>query len=243
MLSVPPLPLFRPRRYFRERGEAIPLTHALVAVAINTAVVTLAVVGIGDVIVETVDPSVTVENPDRPPSWACETMSSDGESTTSAEVMMTPSGCAEPEEVPARSVLRDAVTNQLGFVVVAIPIGWLLVTGLVHVLSRLAGGSGSVGTTAGVVGVASLPSAVQAVAAYAGLRLLLADRTVTEVDRLATVVRDAAGHPLLVAVVVLGTAWSAAMVYAGLRESRGHDAPAAAAIAGLLWLIGVAASL
>lgn len=230
MVSLPPV---RPREYFRAHGEEVPLRHTLVVFVAASVAVTVAVYALGSIAIGMLDPAATVPNPDRPSETLCEHQSD------AFTDVPTPSACDAPEEVPARDALREAFQGQLPIALLAVPFGGLLGAGLVHLLSRLSGGEGPFGTTLGIVAWSLTPSVVQSALAVGVLWWLTRGRSIADVSRFPGVLQDLANHPLLLAISVGGLLWSGAILYAGLRESRGHGAESALGITVVMVFLGL----
>lgn len=232
-LPAPLAALVTPRRFFAESEHA---SNVLVALAVVTAVallLTASLAGLGLVLASSVDATVTVDNPDRPPEPFCE------EPTFEAHE----EDCQEPAEIErdAGEILWEAFVEYLPLAFVAIYVVWLFEGTLVHLLARLSGGEGRWSDTMAVLGWAMPAELLQAAGALAFFAWLTAGEPITATSE-AELQRElealvAAVPEVNVLALVVGV-WQVAVVAYGLSETHDMD-PVGGAVAGGLVIVPV----
>lgn len=232
--------LDRPRDFFEHRPAARSFLVALVVVAGVAVALIVGIYGLGVVFDATIDETVTVDNPDQPPDWVCETHDEDSPLADS---------CDEPDriDVDAGAELRDATTGFLHYGPIGALVLWVLFSVPLHVGARLAGGEGSVGDTFVVAAWALVPEVLRMIAGIAviGYALAVAEVRGDSMEELATDVVAAIGatsEPLLVAsAVTIALQWW--IVVGGLEVLHDLSRRKAVAVATAFAAIGLLLTL
>lgn len=224
-----------PAGFFEGRRERLDGVRGFVLLAIlSVAIVTVVAVATW-FLSRQLTGTVTIENPDRPPTAFCEMGPAE---------MLTESGCDEPARVERRTgaVLWRYFADLLPWLYVGVPIFGLVTAGFLHVGARIAGGDGRAGETLTVVAWGAVPSLVQAVLAGAllvsftpELDLSASDPEVLTAQFLA-LKRGFSGIALN-GTRLLGTAWQAWVWAGGLAVVHGLRKRTAVALAGLVVLL------
>lgn len=152
------LPLFRPDEFFRERAP-LRLAPAF-GIVLLVAVATTAGTGLlGMFFADQIEGTITVDNENRPPDWVCDDSTGGTTDGDSAESMLR-DGCDEPKtrEVSASKLVMDAFVERLPLVFVSPFIGWVVIAGVLHLLSSALGGSNGFRQTLAVTGWGMVPS-------------------------------------------------------------------------------------
>lgn len=229
---MPRTPLLHPDEYFERSPPAREFGLAL-AIAVAVALATTAGVGVvGWAFAGKLDVQVTVDNPAHAPDWACDDEFSD---------IPTPEGCApdvpETTQVNLGQQVWEEFTGYLPLVFVLGVLAWPVVAAVLHGLSALAGGEGSLAGTLTVAAWASVPELVRVVGASAYVvwriqRITLPREPEAAVERLRTLTEFGTQAPVLV-LGILVTAWQAYIWTHGLRHARSLSLGAAARVAGV----------
>ncbi|MFC7136110.1 Yip1 family protein [Halobaculum litoreum] len=237
-MSRPRTPLLRPHRYFEAHDGSPPVAHALAAVAVVTLVTAGAVAVFLGEFAAALDVTVTVDNPAYPGDPFCE----------NSAFETTPTGCDEPATVEREvGALVAAEYGWLpGAAFLVVPLFWLLHGAALHVGSALAGGEGAFGDTLVVAGWGLVPGLVRVV----GVGALLVHRLRTTplpdtpdgaADALAAAFAGLDAVGLLAAGVV--AIWAGAVRLYGLAAARDLSTGEAAAVVGVLTVLGLLAEL
>lgn len=215
---------------FAEDGAVTVLTVVLVAGALVAGFLLL-----GSIMSSTIDATVLIDNPDRPPEWVCDRHGDDPDS-------MRYDSCQEPEQVERDmgELLGSLVTDRLHWAPIGVAVVWIGLSILLHAGARLAGGEGHVGDSVTVVGW-SLP--VELARLAAGLvALWWAFETHTfsgDPQRAASEMNAAVGSVevplLLVSIGVI--AWQWQIWRCGLETRHDLSRPAAAGVAGAVAVV------
>jgi hypothetical protein len=232
----PRTPLLRPDRYFDERGVSI--ARCLAVLALVTTAMTAGVYGLGWVLTERIDGTVTVDNPERPPDAVCDSAAASPETASDVGGEME-SRCDEPKEVERDidELLWKGVSDAAGQVMLGFPLLWLFVGLLLHAGSWLAGGDGSAANSWAVAAWGLAPGVAGLAAGLLVLSLTVEPTTVsaaTEPTALRRHVVDSLGALEAVGTVtgVVTTLWGAVVWRFGLQEGRDVHGTAASAVAG-----------
>lgn len=225
----PRTPLVRPDSYFAERDpDGLRVLALVVLLALAGPA---AAYGIGWVLAAHLDGTVTVDNPERPPDWVCESDSD----------VHDRSDCDRPREVErdVDRVLMDAVGDLAGRALLALPLLWFLAGLGLHVGSWLADGEGGVAASFAVAAWGLVPALVGIPVVLCALYVGLDPVTVTPADDPSVVLEGvrrqiAALDAFGTAVSLLTTAWGAVIWRYGLEHDRGLGGAAATAVAGLV---------
>ncbi|WP_256297266.1 YIP1 family protein [Haloarchaeobius salinus] len=220
--------LLDPRAFFEDRGTASTLPLAALVVVGLAIALAVGVTILGGILAGTVDGTVMVDNPDRPPQGICDAFDNDSPATE---------GCEEPAEIErdAGSLVREAANGFLGTVVVAPFLLWLAGGVTVYLGGLLAGGDTSLSGSFSVAGWAAVPEFGRLVAGIAILQFALADVTITNLETAPEAVRTAIApvEPYIALATVLTAAWQLYILSAGLSIEADIDRPRAAAIMGV----------
>lgn len=222
--------LLRPGAFFEERPPAstLPVAAGLVVLA------SIATVGmlflLGSMLAGTVDGTVTVDNPNRPPDFAC-----DGDSTVEM------SGCDEPKTIErdAGALVQEAVREFVGVAFVAPLLLWLLGTGTLYVAARVLGGSPSLAGSGALAGWAALPELFRIGAVLLTFRLALSDITVTDPEQAPAVIRAAIEtiDPVLLVISLVVAGWQWWLLTGGMVHDADLSRGAAAVATGVPLLV------
>ncbi|SDM53519.1 hypothetical protein SAMN04487949_1991 [Halogranum gelatinilyticum] len=222
-----PRPLARlvaPHRAFGDDENRTSLPVALGLVLLVAVVSTVSFSMAATPIAAAVDGTVTVDNPNRPADFVCQSQTDDGSGWNSD----TPEACTEPEQL-TRSLAgyaQSAVGGLLGPAFLTVVVGWLLATAWLYTLTG-SGDEGLVTTLLGDTAWAGLPFLLPAVA-----RPLVLGRTaetyrygatIESVETTAVAVASGADSTVLFAVSVAALLWSGA-VLVGVAHRR-RDLP------------------
>ncbi|ELY78550.1 YIP1 family protein [Natrinema pallidum] len=142
-----PLFLRDPAAFFDEHDPATTLPIALILVVGLAVALGLSTVAVGSMLAGSMDATVTMDNPDRPPEWACEQHGSG----------LPVDNCDEPATIDrdAGMLVSEAVTDYLGFAVIVPFVLWALGSVVLFGAARLAGGAPSIRGTVALAGWAS----------------------------------------------------------------------------------------
>ena len=217
-MTGPRTPLLRPKSYFESHGGSPPLGDAAIAVAV---VAVLTAGGVGVFLLEfdrAVDATVTMDNPEHTPEWACETF---------AEMNTSPAGC-DPS-VP-ETIERDVgtlVVEEYSWLVPAmllfVPVFWVVHATVLHIGSALAGGEGRFGATLAVAGWGMVPSVTRLLGVGALLVYRLRTTPVpgsTEGALAALETAFAGLNAVSVGAAVVVAVWAGAVRVYGLSSAR-----------------------
>lgn len=235
---APQTPLLRPDRYFAERD--LHGGRVLLAVGIVLFSALGLAYGVGHVLTSTVDGTVMVDNPERPPETFC-----DGN--------VDPPGydedaCNEPKQVERNvdPIIDRAIGEVAGFMFLGMALVLAGFTLVVHVGSWLAGGSNGLSASFAVTVWGMTPIAVTTPLALVGLSLTLDPVTLDAATDPASAFADLEAQ--LQSVGWLGTVssvvsavWSGVIWKFGLEHRRdlsGRAATAVAAVTALVLVVG-----
>jgi hypothetical protein len=151
--------LVRPRRFFAQREDPA-LAPALAFLLAATLVSTAALGGVLYVFSQNVQGTVTVDNPNHMPDWACEQHADMDDQFT--EDVGTPAGCTEPEQVQrdVGDLLWRAASDLLLPFFVGMLLVWLVQAGVLHVAARVAGATAGFRDTAAIAAYGTLAPAL-----------------------------------------------------------------------------------
>jgi hypothetical protein len=231
---APRTPLLRPDRYFSTR--TVSGVQAIVIVALLALAGVATVAGVGWILTERIDGTVTVDNPAHPPEWVCEDDTFDR------------TGCDEPERIDrdVDVILQEAIDQTLGIALVALPLGWVLIGLCLHIGSWLADGDYGAVRSFAVAAWGLVPSLIGFAVGLVALWFAIDPVTVTGADdpSVLTDLQSEVGAvtPVTTVVSLATTAWGAIIWRYGLEHQRGLTPAAAwtvAAIVGGLAALGV----
>lgn len=231
-----------PGAFFREHRFASSAGVGFVVVLAIAIALAVSVVHLGGLLAGSTDATVTMENPERPPEWVCDSHGDDPDSALA-------DGCDEPETIErsAGALLREAANEYVAPVFLFALAVWPVAGATFFVAARLAGGDGGFLATLGVAAWGAIPELLRLLAGLAGLQYVLAGTTFAGPvesfpDQLATALAPLEGPLLVVSLAVL--LWQWLLLTAGIREIHDVDTPAAAAAVGIplaVWgIVGLA---
>ncbi|PCR91644.1 Yip1 family protein [Natrinema ejinorense] len=217
-----------PSTFFEEHEPAATFPVAagvVVALAVAAGLSTLL---LGSMLAGAIDGTVTMDNPDRPPEWVC-----DGHGPDSS----FDGDCDEPETIErdAGSLVSEAVTDYLGYMVVAPFVMWLLAGIVLFAAGRLAAGSPSVTGTFALAGWAALPEFFRLTVGLVALQAVLSDLTITNLEGSPEVIEAAFApiQPFLALATVLTVLWQWYLLTGGLEHEANLTRSAAATAVGV----------
>ncbi|SHH09990.1 YIP1 family protein [Halobaculum gomorrense] len=241
-------PLVRPDESFDRDPGSYSVERALGLVAALALLSALSVVVIGAGVAHAIPDEATVENPERPPASACDDESTvnltvDGEPVTFA----TPETCDEPARVPTDRLVWRAVGGELPGQFFAPMLGWLLVGGVFHAVTRSDGESpagpmtvAAWGRVSRVLGTLLLALVLAWTAAGSGV----APGTPTAEATIRTIGwAFEASVPLAIGVRTAAIGWGAWIEYHGLRRVRDLPPRRALLVVGLVAGVSLVVSL
>lgn len=223
----------------RFRGDSSGPSSGAIALG-AVVLVTLATVGgtlaLGVVFDATIDRTVTVDNPDRPPESTCEAFGDDDDSLVADR-------CDRPEriDVDVGSELRDATTGYVHYGLLGVPIWWVAFALVLHAGARLAGGAGSVADSFAIAGWAIGPELLRLVAGVAAIWYALATTPIEGTaaraigDEITAAMATMQAPLLAVSAVVIALQW--AIVTGGLEAVHDLDRETAATVSGLFAVV------
>lgn len=231
---VPSLgPLLDPDEYFDRNTPGLSLARAGTVALLITVLVTASFGAFGYALAERADAAgatVTVDNEHRPPDWVCKDQEAHDSPTE---------GCDEPKtrEVPASTLIWDAVTDQLPVVFFGALVSWLLNGAAVHLLTAVTDGEGSFADSLAVAGWAEAGKLPMVIATTAVLLSLVGtfDFTAGEaaLEQQVTTFKSGLNHPAIYLGTVLATGWQGYIYYHGMRHARDISRDAALVITGV----------
>ncbi|KTG10636.1 hypothetical protein AUR64_08195 [Haloprofundus marisrubri] len=227
---MPRTPLLHPDEYFRERAPGLSFGRALTIALVVSLLTTAAIGAVGWQFSQAIDTTVTVENENRPPEWVCEQNGDDWP------------GCGQSEtrQLNLGDELWDRFVGLLPVVFLSTLVGWVVVGGLLHVLSR-GGDSGTFGDTLAVTAWGGVPMLVEsAVGLLAAMRVIRETTFSQNPEALLQQVQGLQSFldlPLAIGVGLLVAGWQLFVWRAGLEHARGLDSDVARGVAGLVALV------
>ena len=229
--------LVRPRTFFAERPPASTLPIAIGVVVLISIATVGTLLLLGSILAGAVDTTVTVDNPNHTPEWACE--------SNTAE--FTPAGCGEPETIErdAGELIQQAINDLVVIALLAPLLMWVLGAITFNLTARLAGGRPSLAGTAAIAGWVALPELLRLGGALVAFRVAFSDVTITDPERGAEVLEAAISSidPVLWLVSLLVAAWQWHIATGGLMSDADLDRGAAAAATAFPLLIAFLLSL
>jgi hypothetical protein len=211
--------LLDPEAWFRRRAGDLNGARALAIALLVALVLTVQVGGFVWFLSEQMTGTITRDNPDRPPDWACE---NDSESPFSS-MNVTMAGCSEPrqETVEIGTLVWRAASDVLAWIFVGMIFLWLVGGVAIHLLVGGLGSQGSVGQTLEVlawcgvvelvvVGISTVPLALS----VQGLTLSGSDPAAIQ-----STLQSLGAGPLGTLSTVIGVAgvlWQSYLLFAGL---------------------------
>lgn len=229
--------LIRPSAFFDERDPVSTLPIAASLVVLLAIALGISTVLLGTMLAGSIDATVTVDNPDRPPEWVCDRHGNDSDSHLGR-------GCDEPETVErdVGPIVYDMMTDYLGFAVVAPFLLWFLGGIVLFVTARLANGTPSISGAFALAGWAALPEFVRLGVGLVAIRYALSDVTITDPERADVLVQAAFApiDPLLTFATILTACWQWYLLTGGMVHDADIEWPTAALAVGVplaIWLL------
>lgn len=236
MRVSPRTPLFRPDRYFAT--HEINFFRVMVLVGLLVIAGPVTVYGVGWILVNHIDGTVMVDNPDRPPDFVCD----DGFHSD----MYDEGACDRSKEIEQNvdRVLWSAIDGLVGPALVAFPIILLIIGMLLHVGSWLADGSGGIFPSFAVAAWGLLPSVLSIVVMLPLLWVAVDSYTLLPNQELSTVIDPLMGQienleQVTIVVSMLTAVWGGIIWRYGLEHHRNIPAASARITAGTTALIVV----
>lgn len=227
--------LFTPWTFFERRAEDLRLGGGAVLFAGVWVALLVVLAGALWVLTDQMTGTVTVDNPDRPPEWAC--------GGSFEEMTVTPSGCGEPATVTRH--VGDLLWQEVsGILPVLFVVGLALsvvIAGALHVGALIAGGDGRFGATFEVAAWGMVPTLLTGTV---GATLLIAFALTTDLsmgnpDQVVAQLRQLQGGAFGLGATVLGlvgAVWQAYVWAGGLLAVHDLERVAAGAVAALVSL-------
>jgi len=231
--------LVRPSAFFEQRTDRLNgVRGAIVAAVLSVSLTAVLAVSLR-LFAQQFTGSTTVDNPAYPGDVFCE-----GESFST----LTPSGCDEPPTVTRdiSALLWEVVVEFFPWVVVGLPLLWLLLAAGLHAGAWLDGGTGRFGETMAVTAWGLVPMLVAATLSGAALVAFAtqADLAGSSTEPLLAGVREIQSGVFGLVFLSLrlgGAAWQAAVWAGGLRVvhdiNRRSAAVIAVVVAGISFLL------
>jgi len=226
--------LLRPDEFFESHDPAGTLVVAFAVVVVLAVATAVATVLVGSMLAGAIDATVTMDNPERPPDWMCE------ETQPSTPTV----GCDQPETVErdVGTLVSEAVTDYVPFVLFAPFVMWLVAGVVVFLAGLVAGGSPSLRGSVALSGWAAVPELFRLVVGLVAVGYALSTTTITSVARAEAAVEAALApvEPVLALATVVTVAWQWHLLSGGLvaEADVGRRAAALALAAPLgAWLL------
>lgn len=222
--------LLSPATFFDERPPAKTIPLAAGLVILFTLCLTGAILLVGSLLAGTVDATVTMDNPDRPPEPICAQHADNPDSVFGEN-------CDEPKTIErdASELVQEAVHDYLWIGVVGPLILWLIGTIVLFGAGRLAGGTPSVLGSLALAGWAALPEFFRLAVGLVGIQFALSDVMITDPEQGAAVVEAAMAplEPVFLAASLITVAWQWYLLTGGLSQDADIPWDAAAIAVGV----------
>lgn len=229
--------VLRPWEFFDARPPSTTLPIAAAIVVVLAITLGASILVAGSMLAGTVDATVTMDNPDRPPDWVCETYGDDPDSVHGA-------GCDEPETIErdAGSLVQEAATGYVGYAVIGPFVVWAIGGVVLYGGARLANGTPSVSGAFALAGWAALPELFRLAVGLAALWYVLADLTITDVEDAPSALEAAMApvEPVVALATVVTVVWQWYLLTGGLVSDAELSWRSAAFVVGVplaIWLL------
>lgn len=229
--------LLSPATFFEERPPATTLPIAGLVVVVFAIALAGSTFVTGSIAADTVDATVTMDNPDRPPELICEQHGDDPDSSLADR-------CDEPETIQrdAGTLVYQAATDLAGYLFVAPFVLWFLGAIVLYGAGWLANGTPSFVGALALAGWAAVPEFFRLAVGLVALEYALRDVTVTEFEQAPTVVETglATIEPALTVATVLTVCWQWYLLTGGLQREADISRAGAGVAVGVplaLWLL------
>ncbi|MEY7848119.1 YIP1 family protein [Natrarchaeobius sp. A-rgal3] len=220
--------LLSPETFFAERSPAETLLIAAGIVLMLAIALVISISLLGSIFAGSIDATVTMDNPDRPPEWVCDQHEDDSDS-------LLGENCDEPATIErdAGALAQEAFHEYIPLAFISPFIMWMLGGIVLFSAGRIAGGDPSVPGSFALAGWAAVPEFARLAAVIVGFWFVLQDVTITDPEAEVGVIEGAMAslEPILVTVSLLVLLWQWYILAGGL--SRDADVPwgtAAAAV-------------
>ncbi len=228
--------LLSPASFFDERPPAETLPVAAGIIVLFALCFGGSILLIGTMLAGSVDGTVTMDNPDRPPEQICNTH----------EGMMN--SCNEPETIERDmgTMAQEAVHDFLWVALIGPFVLWLVGGVVLFGAGRLANGDPSFAGSLALAGWAALPELFRLAVGLGGLWIALESVTITDPDRAATVLESSLApvQPVLVLASLVTLGWQWYLLTGGLTREAEISRVAAGVCVGVpLGLFGLFALL
>lgn len=153
---APRTPLLQPASYF-ESYHASVIRAGLIVLLVSFAVVA-SFLAMGNIFASRMDGTVEMDNPEHPSDWVCEEHGDDPDSVWY-------DGCNQPKTIEKSmgDILRKEFSERVGLLFVGTFLAWGFLAVVLHVLAKLADGSGSFLETLAVTGWGMAPTVLGAI--------------------------------------------------------------------------------
>ncbi|WP_436346002.1 YIP1 family protein [Natronorubrum sp. FCH18a] len=224
--------LLSPTSFFDERSPAETLPVAAGIVALFALCFVGSILLVGTMLAGSVDGTVTMDNPDRPPEQVCNTH----------EEMLD--GCDAPETIERDmgAMAQEAVHDFLWIALIGPFVLWLVGGVVLFGAGRLANGNPSFAGSLALAGWAALPEFFRLAVGLGGLWVALEGVTITDPDRAVTVLESALApvQPVLLLASLVTLGWQWYLLTGGMtREAEISRAAAAVSVGVPLGLFGL----
>ncbi|RQG90594.1 Yip1 family protein [Natrarchaeobius chitinivorans] len=212
--------LLAPQAFFDERPPAETLALAVGIVVVLALALAFAIALIGSMLAGSVDATVTMDNPDRPPEWVCDQHEDDPDSILGEN-------CDEPATIErdAGALVQEAAHEYVPIALISPFIMWILGGIVLFATGRLAGGDPSVAGSFALAGWAAVPEFARLAAVLLGFWIVLRDVTITDPESQVDVIEGAMTslEPFFLVVSLLVLVWQWYLLAGGL--SRDANVP------------------
>lgn len=218
-----------PRAFFADRppAETLPIAAGLV-VAYTVALVG-ALLLIGSIMAGSIDATVTMDNPDRPPAQICDTMGEQSDSLVADR-------CDQPETIErdAGALLQETIHEFVPYALVGPFLLWGIGGVVLFAAGRLAAGSPSLGGSFGLAGWAVVPEFVRLGVVLTAFWVAFRDVTITDPENVELLEAALAPvEPVLFVSSILVLGWQWYLLTGGLSEDADVSRVAAAVAVGV----------
>lgn len=216
---------------FFEEHEPVETLHIAAGLVVLLMVCTaVGMVFVGSTLAGTIDATVTIDNPDRPPETFCE-------GGPDMPELRVNDGCDEPETIErdVGELAQEAIGEYLWVGLLGPGLLWVLGTIVLYGGGRLAGGQPSGWGTLAVAGWAALPELVRLGVGLGGLYVAVSNVTITDAESGPAVIEAAIApvEPLLLVASVGTVVWQWTLLTGGLAQDADTAWSSAAVAVGI----------
>lgn len=222
--------VLEPAAFFADNPPRETLPVAIFLLVLSVIVFAGGIVLLGSMASGAIDETVTVDNPDRPPEWVCDTHAEEMPSSLTEN-------CDEPATVErdAGALLQEGIHSYLWLALLAPAVLWVGGGIVLYVAGRVAGGTPSFSGTFSLAGWALIPEFVRLAVALVVIRTALLNTTVTDIEQ-APHEFEAAMAPLEPVLLIASLAmvvWQWHLLTGGLMRDADLSRAAAAVATGV----------